>query len=55
MALIAIFWLEFWRVLFLSPPALHGPGDDRPTAQIIDLAQWRGDHPKPESPNGRAA
>jgi hypothetical protein len=39
MGLIAVFWLEFWRVMFLpSPPQRH-------SAEIIDLAQWRGDHP----------
>jgi hypothetical protein len=41
MALIAIFWLEFWRVMFLPPQPV------RPSAEIIDLAQWRSDHPQP--------
>jgi hypothetical protein len=41
MALITVFWIEFWRVLFLPSP----PQPVRHSAEIIDLAQWRSDHP----------
>jgi hypothetical protein len=46
MGLIALFWLEFWRVLLLPAPLPAPLGDDRPSAEIVNLAQWRSDHPE---------
>lgn len=33
-----VFWVEYWAAM-MRP-------DARPTAEVIDLAQWRREHPK---------
>lgn len=37
--MMTMFWLEFWACLLR-------PTEDRPSAEVIDLAQWRREHPK---------
>ena len=50
-----IFWLNFWLSVMAEPPVIVVPSSPpRPPATVIDLAQWRRDHPRGPI-DGRAA
>lgn len=42
-----VFWLNFWLTVMAEPPVIVVPSPPpKPPCKVIDLDQWRTDHPK---------